>query len=209
MGAKTWMLVYSDDQSSQKLQAYPKPDFDKTVALLARLFPRNKLERIGDGDLSYTCPARKVIYAGCFDGFSVVAAREFGVDNPSQIDEHFISESPSRNIYLHAMHSTVDWFAYAKWQDGVLNRSLSLTPDAGVIEDIGEKLSFELPYWNGEHVLGDEEYPLTFHPLELGEEALKTFFGYQLEGDSTETLIKPEDITLFGFKRTRPWWHLW
>jgi hypothetical protein len=49
------------------------------------------------------------------------------------------------------MHSVVDWFAFAVWQDGRLKRSLSLSPDSGVLEDIGAKLPFEEPYWSGKH----------------------------------------------------------
>ena len=94
MGAKTWMIVYSDDQPSNKFKRYPKPDLEKTISLLNRLFPNEKLEKTDDGDLSFTCPPNDMIYAGHFDGISVVAAKEFGIDNPSKIDRRFISESP-------------------------------------------------------------------------------------------------------------------
>ncbi|MFB4263899.1 hypothetical protein [Nonomuraea sp. GTA35] len=56
-----------------------------------------------------------------------------------------------RRLVLHAMHSVVDWLAFAVWEDGRLVRSLSLSPGNGIIEDIGEPYPFELPYWNGEH----------------------------------------------------------
>ncbi|GHA16307.1 hypothetical protein GCM10008090_27640 [Arenicella chitinivorans] len=215
MGAKTWMIVSSDNQSSSKFKSYPKPNLEKTVALLNRLFPNEKLEKTDDGDLSSTCPPNDMIYAGYFEGISVVAAKEFGIDNPSKLDRRFISESPFSNTYLHAMHSVVDWFAFAKWEDGELKRSLSLSPDSGILEDIGERIEFEIPYWNGGHPAVDsdeddeEEYPFEFHPLELGEAVLKAFFGYQLEGFVDDELIEPERITLFGFKRAKPWWKIW
>jgi hypothetical protein len=214
MGAKTWMIVYSDDQSSKKFTSYPKPDLKKTVSLLKQLYPNESLKKVDDGNLSFTCPPDDMIYAGCFEGISVVAAKEFGIDNPSKIGKRFVLKSPFKNIYFHAMHSVVDWFAFAKWEDGELKRSLSLSPDSGIIEDIGEKIDFEIPYWNGEHPAIDpeeedeEEYPFKFHPLELGEEVLKEFFGYQLEGFTNEELIEPENITLFGFKRVKPWWKI-
>lgn len=97
MGAKTWMIVYSDEQSSSKFKNYPKPDLEKTILLLNRLFLNEKFERIEDGDLSFTCPSDEKIYAGYFNGISVVAAKEFGIDNPSKIDKRFISESPFKN----------------------------------------------------------------------------------------------------------------
>lgn len=38
-------------------------------------------------------------------------------------------------MYLHAMHSVVDWFAFAVWgPDGKLRRALSVSPANGVIE---------------------------------------------------------------------------
>ncbi|WP_189400631.1 DUF6928 family protein [Arenicella chitinivorans] len=215
MGAKTWMIVYSDDQPSNKFKRYPKPDLEKTISLLNRLFPNEKLEKTDDGDLSFTCPPNDMIFAGHFDGISVVAAKEFGIDNPSKIDRRFISESPFKKAYIHAMHSVVDWFAFAKWEDRELTRSLSLSPDSGIIEDFGEKFEFELPYWKGAHPAidrseeDDEEYPFKFHPLELGEEFLKELFGYQLEGFEGSELIEPEKIRLYGFKRPKPWWRLW
>jgi hypothetical protein len=54
-------------------------------------------------------------------------------------------------VILHAMHSATDWLGYAVWQDGVLLRSLSLSPDGGITEDIGAPLPFEASFWAGEH----------------------------------------------------------
>jgi hypothetical protein len=112
------------------------------------------------------------------------------------------------------MHSVVDWFAFAVWRGGRLERALSLSPDSGILEDIGAKLPFEQPYWAGEHPAIDPEeeedtYPFVFHPLELGEAALGEFFGYQLEGVLDETLFDPEEIALMRFKRGRRGWKLW
>jgi hypothetical protein len=108
------------------------------------------------------------------------------------------------------MHSSVDWFAYAVWKDGKLKRSLSLSPDTGIIEDIGMKLSFEEPYWNGSFPAVDpedeDEYSLAFHPLDLGEATLRVLFNFQLEGEINSSLINPEDVSLIAFKRTKPWW---
>ena len=93
-----------------------------------------------------------------------------------------------------------------------------------MIEDIGERLAFELPYWDGEHPAVDPEeepdgYPLPFHPLELGEQALREFFGFQLEGSVDVKLLEPERIHMLRFddpdKATTPaagekaWWKFW
>lgn len=215
MGAKTWMLVLADSNAREALAAKPLLDREATSKLATALFPGEKLEPIGDGDLSYTCPPDDELHIGCFPGVSVVAAKEFGIDYPSRLSQHFIDAGGNGVVTLHAMHSVVDWFAYAMWADGKLVRSLSLSPDSGIMEDFGQRLPFEEPYWSGEHpaVDSDEEpdaYPFPFHPLDLGEETLKDRFGYQLEGFIDPSLLEPESIPLVRYKRSRsPWWKFW
>lgn len=215
MGAKTWMLVLADANARDALAAKPPLDREATQRLVETLFPGEKLEPIGDGDLSYTCPPDNEVHLGCFPGVSVIAAKEFGIDYPSKLAPRFIAAGGKGTATLHAMHSAVDWFAYATWMNGKLMRSLSLSPDSGIIEDIGTRLPFEEPYWSGEHPAVDSEeeedsYPFQFHPLELGEATLKDQFGYQLEGYVDASLLEPESIPLVRYKRTRsPWWKFW
>lgn len=97
------------------------------------------------------------------------------------------------------MHSVTDTFAYAIWENGSLVRSLALSPDDGIVENIGDPLPFEAPYWTGEHPAGDR-YPLPFHPLDLGEVALRALFGFILEGRPQPTDIDPESVKLAGFQ---------
>lgn len=208
MGAKTWMLVYADGNARSSLSTRPKLDRNATVRFAAELFPKDGLESLDDVTLSYTCPPDDEINIGCFAGLSVVAAAEFGIDYPSQLPTRFLKPMGSRTLYLHAMHSVVDWFAFAVWQDGLLKRSLSLSPDSGILEDIGPKLPFELPYWSGQFPAIDPDdqdedespYPFPFHPLQLGEATLLEFFGYQIEG--SPSAIDPELFPLASFKRT-------
>lgn len=215
MGAKTWMLVYGDSNAREALSVRPQLDREATQRLASTLFPGEELEHIGDGDLSCTCPPDNKLHIGCFPGVSVVAAKEFGIDYPSRLAERFIAAGGSGTISLHAMHSVVDWFAYANWANGKLLRSLSLSPDSGIMEDIGQRPLFEEPYWSGDHpaVDSDEEkdaYPFAFHPLDLGDAALRELFGYQLEGHIDTSLLEPESIPLVRYKRSRPsWWRFW
>ncbi len=215
MGAKTWMLVLADLNAREALAAKPSLDREATVKLANALFPGEKLEPIGDGDLSYTCPPDDELHIGCFPGLSVVAAKEFGIDYPSKLPQRFVDAGGAGVVTLHAMHSVVDWFAYAMWKNGKLVRSLSLSPDSGIMEDIGQRLPFEEPYWSGEHPAVDSEeekdaYPFPFHPLDLGEATLKESFGYQLEGFVDASLLEPESIPLVRFKRSRSsWWKFW
>lgn len=212
VGVKTWMLVYASTRVGDALRGNPLLDRDATQRLATSLFPRDKLEPIGEGDLSYTCPPDNELHIGCFPDVSIVAAKEFGIDYPSKLHSSFISAESNRTIYLHAMHSVVDWLAFAKWVDGKLVRSLSVSPDNGILEDIGQRFTFEEPFWSGQNPVttdGEDEYPLPFHPLELGEEALKEFFGYQLEGPSGAALLQPESIPLVKYKRKKSLWKLW
>ncbi len=115
---------------------------------------------------------------------------EAALDRLSQLDQRFLDEANGRTVYLDAMHSVVDWFAYAIWtSDGTPRRSLSLSPGSGVIENLGTPLAFEAPYWaDAKPVDGDEDdedddrYPLPFHPLEMAEDALRHLFGFNYEG---------------------------
>src|SRR5262245_56808218 len=129
MGAKTWMLDYADVDAREALKAKTPLDRKATLELAASLFPGEKLAPIGDGDLSYTCPPNDELHIGSFPGLSIVAAKEFGIDYPSKLPQTFIAAGEGRAIYLHAMHSVVDWAAFAKWENGRLLRSLSLSPD--------------------------------------------------------------------------------
>jgi hypothetical protein len=204
------MLVYADENAVAALRGRHQLDRDATLQLAKSLFPKDKLALIGEGDLSYTCPPDDELHAGCFPEVSVLAAKEFGIDYPSRLPVPFIRDRGT--VYLHAMHSVVDWFAFAQWTNGQLVRSLSLSPDSGILEDIGPRLPFEEPFWSGQHPATDndqDDYPFPFHPLELGEAALKEFFGYQLEGFIDPTLLEPESIPLVKYKRSRSRWKLW
>lgn len=221
MGAKTCLLAQSQGDAKQILAAIPTPDEAATQSFVAALFPDATFGSPSGADLSYTYVRDGVVVAGCFSGLRIVAASEVAIDRPSQLPAKFLA-AQGRTI-LHAMHSVVDWFAFAVWEDGILKRSLSIAPDDGVLEDIGERFAFEIPYWEGAHPAVDPEeepdgYPLPFHPLELGEAALRELFGFQLEGFVDPSLLEPERIRLFKFEpsdfqpspaTTRPWWKFW
>lgn len=124
------------------------------------------------------------------------------------LPQHFLEEAKGRRVVLHAMHSVVDWLAFAVWKDGALIRSLSLSPDGGIQENIGEPLDFEAPFWAGEHPVevdpdwgeDQEPYPLPFHPLELGEEALRALFGFVLEGWPAPQDVAASEVPMHGFR---------
>jgi hypothetical protein len=209
MGAKTWMLVHGQGDPKALLKNGPAPDRESTAALVERLFAPERLQPLEDGNLCCACPPDDEIMAGCFAGLTILAAKEFALDRPSALPAKFIEAFGNGQLVLHAMHSVVDWFAFGVWVNGALVRSLSVSPDNGVIEDIGPRLPFEASYWAGAHPVFDAEeeddYPLDFHPLELGDAALLAFFGYGIElWDSSQP--DPEQIPLMRFRRKKRWW---
>ncbi|MBT9098298.1 hypothetical protein KFZ76_11340 [Methylovulum psychrotolerans] len=214
MGAKTWMLAYTDGNIRELLKTNPPMDRVATSALAKRLFPSETLKPIGDRDLSFTCPVANEIYIGCFPGVSIIAAKEFGGNCPSALPAHFINLATANTVYLHAMHSVVTWSAYAIWVNGKIQRSLSVWCDGGILEDIGTRLPFEEPYWSGQHSVFDVdidkgELPFLFDPLDFGEAALAELFGYHIAGADDPTHLQPKNIPLAGFQRVNPWWKLW
>lgn len=222
MGAKTCLLVHSEGDARQILAGIPLPDQDATARWVGSLFPGARFGPVQVADLTHTYVRDGTVVAGCFPGLRIIATSEVAIDQPSQLPAQYIAAKGS--TIVHAMHSVVDWFAFAVWEDGVLKRSLSVAPDEGVMEDLGPRMAFELPYWNGTHPAvdpddGPDSYPLPFHPLELGEAALREFFGFQLEGFLDATLLEPERIRMLRFdppgassspgQARKPWWKFW
>ncbi|MFG2358741.1 DUF6928 family protein [Streptomyces sp. NPDC048521] len=186
--------------------------------MVARVRPGQNIERDGEepwASAEAVYPPEETVCALSVPGLYLVCDREFMIDRPSQLSEHLVSSSRGRRLYLHAMHSVVDWLAFAIREDGRLLRSLSLSPDTGIIEDMGERLAFELPYWEGRHPMapcpsdGDEEpYPRPFHPLDLGERAMLEFFGFYVEGscagdEAADPVVDAWGVELHGFRVTR------
>jgi hypothetical protein len=155
------------------------------------------------------------LYAGRFAGLDIVCCRTLMDLAPDALEQLVLRLGRGRRAYVHLMHSVSDALAFACWVDGRLVRHLSVSPDSGVVQDHGPRLEFERPCWAGEHPVGpdpawwhdgDEEddapYPLPFHPLELGERALKHFFGFVLEGRRDASCIDPAEVHLTGFRLT-------
>ncbi|MFD9703179.1 DUF6928 family protein [Lentzea sp. NPDC059081] len=205
MGAKDWMLFYASDDVSKVLRASPQIDREATKALVERLYPSSDLRPIADGSLDSANPPEGEVYAAVYPGLSIVCTWDAAGDAPTDLPQRFVREAAGRTLYLHAMHSVVDFFAYAIWEpDGSVRRSFSLSPDSGVIEDIGTPLPFEEKYLAGDpeflQYLGpDDDYPFRFHPLELGEAALRTLFGFTYEGVWEEDDPDLEEIVLAGY----------
>ena len=207
------MIAFCDGDAGAALRSRPVLDRDASRHLVEALFPSHKFDLARDSTLAEAYPRGREVFAAVFPSLSLVSAAEFAPDRPTTLDARYYGAGRGRFIYLHAMHSVVDWFAYAVWKDGTLIRSLSVSPDNGVIEDLGQRRAFEAPFWSGERAVDADDsdesnkYPLPFHPLELGEAALLDLFGFQLEGAGGG--LDPFEVPLCSFERKRKWLGLW
>jgi hypothetical protein len=213
MGAKDWFICYADDDVSRVLAARPALDRAATDALVRRLFPSHTVTPDEGGTLGENAdPDDDMVYAAVWPGATLVCTSNVALDRPSELEARFLAEGSGRTVYLHAMHSVVDWFALGVWgPDGGLRRALSVSGgDEEVIEDVGDRLAFEEPFWAGEFpaIDGDDDddgYPFPFHPLELSEAALDHLFGFVFEGYTgmaADTAVDPFDVPLAGFRLT-------
>lgn len=210
MGAKTALLAYSDGDIRPALLGATRAELAEVEELVRRMHPGYDVAPDSDNSLlDGTYPDDDITYATVLAGAELLCDRRFMLDRPSELPDHLRAAGVGRRIILHGMHSVVDWLGFAVWEDGQLIRSLSLSPDGGIEENIGDPYDFELPYWAGEHpvkssLLGRRPYPLPFHPLDLGEVALRALFGFIIEGRPDPDDIDPDAVHLHGFRVTDP-----
>lgn len=212
VGAKTALLAFADGDIRPALLRAVPAERSATEALVRQVHPGYVVAPADDSTLfDDIYPPDDTTYATVLAGAELYCDQRLVLDRPSELPEHLRRAGAGRRIIMHAMHSVVDWLAFAVWEDGVLIRSLSLSPDGGIRENVGKPYDFELPYWAGEHPVepvpgwpDQGPYPLPFHPLALGEEALRALFGFVVEGYPDPDDIDPEAVHLHGFRVTDP-----
>jgi hypothetical protein len=212
MGAKTALLAFSDGDIRPALLGATRPELATVEALVRQVHPGYAVEYANEGTLlGDVYPPDDITYATELPGAELFCDRRLMPGRGSQLPDHVRKAGAGRRIIIHGMHSVVDALSFAVWEDGELVRSLSLSPDSGIQENIGQPYDFELPYWAGEHPVepipgwpDQGPYPLPFHPLELGEEALRELFGFVIEGRHDPADIDAEDVPLYGFRVTDP-----
>jgi hypothetical protein len=201
VGAKTALLAYASEDPVEALRQAREFDPAATRALVAATHPGWDGAASSTGNLFEDCfPPDGTVYAGSFPGVDILCDRDLMGDLPSEFPARYLDAAAGRRVILHAMHSVTDSLAYAIWENGSLVRSLCVSPDSGIVENIGDPLPFEAPYWAGEYPVGDG-YPLPFHPLDLGgDAALRALFGFIIEGRSQPADIDAFSVTLAGFQ---------
>ncbi|HEX4832109.1 MAG TPA: hypothetical protein VH478_13580 [Trebonia sp.] len=210
MGAKTALLAFTDGDIRTALRGVRRSDSGAAQALARRAHPGYTVEAAGKATLDRTYPPEDITHVLALAGAEVLIDQRFMLDYPSRLPEHLLALGAGRRVILHAMHSVVDWLAFAVWEDGTLARSLSVAPDGGILENIGGPYDFERPYWAGEHPAerapagDDEPCPLPFHPLDFGEEALRALFGFVIEGRPQPGDVKARKVPMHAFRVTDP-----
>jgi hypothetical protein len=165
LGAKTALLAYAAEDPVESLRRARQPDPAATRALVAATHPGSTGTGSSSSNLFDGCyPEQGTVYAGSFPGIEILCDLDVMDHLPSAFPARYLDVAAGRRVILHAMHSVADMFTYAVWENGTLVRSLALTPQDGIIENIGAPLPFETPYWAGEHPVRGR-YPLPFHPL--------------------------------------------
>jgi hypothetical protein len=139
LGAKTALLAYAAEDPVESLRHARQFDPAATRALVAATHPAWDGTASSDGDLFDDCyPPEGTVYAGSFPGIDILCDRDVADYLPSEFPARYLDAAAGRRVILHAMHSVTDTFAYAIWEDGRLVRSLCLSPDDGVVENIGD-----------------------------------------------------------------------
>lgn len=204
MGTKAGILALGGRDFAESLRQLPRAGAERTAALAAEIFPGYQVEPVRGRPLKEsTYPDDDVVYALSAPGIDIMCNWRFQLYKPSELPVHVLDVAAGRRVALCAMHSVDDSFGYAVWANGELVRSLSLSLPHGIVENIGEPLEFELPFWARRRA-AIERYPgaLGFHPLDMGQQAMRSLFGFALEGGPEPDDVDASQITMLGYRVT-------
>lgn len=154
-----------------------------------------------------TYPPKDTVYALSVPGLDLVCGLDYLRCGGSSLPEHVLREGAGRRIVVHRRHSGVDGCEFALWSEGVLVRAIGINRVNGVVEDIGDPLPFEAPFWSGRHPhepekfivgAGPSPFPTPFHPLDFGNAAVRALFGFIVEGRRSPYDVDPWTVRLHG-----------
>jgi hypothetical protein len=206
MGAKAGILALGDGDFAELLRQLPSADAERTAALVADIFPGYEVESVRGWPLAdSTYPDDDIVYALSATGIDIMCDKRFIHYKPSELPAHVLDVAAGRRVVLCAVHSVDDSFGYAVWNGGELVRSLSVSLPQQIIEDIGEPLEFERPFWASRQAFIDR-HPgaLGFHPLDLAQQTMRFLFGFALEGAPEPGDVDAGQIAMLGYRVTDP-----
>ena len=191
------LLAYGADE----LPDLGKPLPDNCEQVIAVLFPRTEYTQADPVSLDTGWfPDRETIRVAKFDGGLLLATRDAALFNPTKLNKRYLKPKLGATVALLTQQSTHDMFAFSRWRQGTLVRSLSVNPVGGVWETVGRRERWETPFWNGERAV-DSEYPLPFHPLDLSDTALRHVLRLHVDGAPDEGLVDPSTVILQTYTR--------
>lgn len=152
MGAKTEMLAFAAGDIADVLHRPGVSDPAAAEELVRRLAPGWQVEPAeGESLAEATYPPEDTVYGLSIPGLDLVCGLGYLRRSGSSLPEHVLEEGVGRRIVVHRMHSGVDGCEFALWSEGVLVRAIGIDGVNGVVEDIGDPLPFEAPFWSGRH----------------------------------------------------------
>jgi hypothetical protein len=197
VGLKLALLVYTDGS----LPDLSRP-VDRNLADVAHvLFPRTPYVHAGPTRLHEGgFPGRGSFAVGAFEGGLLLATRDAYLFNPTKLHRRYLKPVLGRTVTLLTQQPTYDMFAYARWENGQLQRSLSANPVGQIWESIGIPEPFEAPFWAGQRP-APAGYPLPFHPLDMSNAALRSVLHLHAEGPSDPGLVDIATVIANRFER--------
>ena len=204
MGMKALLIAVSDGLPRDDLARAPIGSVDASRRVAESVLPGRVGDQLPDGELSEYCYPNLGVYVGTFGSTWLMASQHDALLKWAPTDA-----DSGRNAYRVFMHSVVSTAALTYWGADGTFREFAGSWEVGVLDSEGTPLPFEMPFWDGEmddrgegaELHGDE---MPFNPMDLGEEALREFFGFIGEGVPRPDDLDAERILLHGFKIVSP-----
>lgn len=199
MGMKAQLVSVSPGLPRDDLVVHPIGSVEASRRAAESVLPGMVGDRVADGSLADDCYPRSRVYAGTFGDTWIVAS-----DHDSLLQWQPISADHGRNAFRVFMHSVVSMAGFTYWgKDGSFREFMGSWEDGAPVNG-GDNLPFEESYWAGEQDEYGEAQELhgsdmPFNPMDLGEEALRAFFGFVGEGQPKKTDIDAFGVVLHGF----------
>ena len=205
MGMKALLIAVSDGLPRHDLASQPIGSVDASRQVAESLLPGLVGDQLPDGELSECCYPNSGVYVGTFGGTWLMTSQHDSLTSwaPTADDRR-------RNAYRVYMQSTVSLGGFSYWGADGTFREFYGTREKGLLENKGLPLPFERPFWAGDEddrvaaSFGYDNMP--FHPMDLGDAALREFFGFVGEGAPRPDDLDAEEIFLHGFELISPPW---
>lgn len=204
--AVTLWLLESDDPAGRLRERVPGNDHEAAAHFAQQLLGDAVLLPFGTASLPEAAadPDPDTVYVGWFGGLTVLCWAELGRIPVEQLPELVpaITEVPAATVLIADPAGSLG--SFARWERGELRREFTATP-VQIVADTGLPFLFEGPFWSGEHPLhyapGVPVDPLAlpFHPLELAEEANRSWLGFRFTHPLSEADLDPASITVSRF----------